>query len=193
MIPYQKEKLDNAVCFFAKEHNKKTRHQLYQTFLYKYLALFDFGCLKTYGKAPLGLTYVAMPRGPVPKELYDRRDDADLSAIFCFRKDERQNLIVLPKTPPNLDYFNKREVDFMHRLIEVYAQTYITSALMSDASHQEILAWKRTWKEKQNTIIDLSLEFSGDIFHKPETELTFPEEVFLTQKGIEHCGSPSAT
>jgi len=184
MIPYQKEKLDNAVCFFAKEHHKKTRHKLYQTFLYKYLAFLDFGYLKAYGKPPLGLTYVAMERGPVPKELYDRRNDVDLSDIFSFRKDERQNIIIVPKESPNLAYFNKREVDFMYRLIEIYSQSYVTSTLMSDASHENILAWKRTWEEKQNAVIDFSLEFSGDIINKPETLLTFPEEVFLARSGI---------
>ena len=35
MIPYQKEKIENAICFFANEHQKKTKHPLYQTFLYK--------------------------------------------------------------------------------------------------------------------------------------------------------------
>jgi hypothetical protein len=187
MIPYQKEKLDNAVCFFAKEHFKKTHHHLYQTFLYKYLALFEFGYLKAFGKTPLGLTYQAMPKGPVPKELYDHRDDPNLSNIFAFKKDEHQNLIVVPKTSPNLDYFSKREIDMINRLIEIYAQRYVTSRLMSDVSHEEILAWKRTWAKKQNAIIDFALEFPDDIFHKAEDGLTFPEEVFLVQKGLEHC------
>ena len=46
MIPYQKEKIENAICFFASEHQKKTKHPLYQTFLYKYLAFLDFESLR---------------------------------------------------------------------------------------------------------------------------------------------------
>jgi hypothetical protein len=75
----------------------------------------------------------------------------------------------------------------MNRLIEIYGQEYITSRLMSDASHQDILAWRRTWSQKPNTIIDFALEFLDDIYHKPEPALTFPEEVFLVQKGLDHC------
>lgn len=187
MIPYQKEKLENAVCFFAKEHARHTRHHLYQTFLYKYLALFDFGYLRSYGKPALGLTYQAMPKGPVPKELYDHRHDPDLSDRFSFQNDENGNLIVVLKKDPILDYFNKREIDLMNRLLEIYAQRYTTSGIMSDASHEAILAWQRTWAKKQNSVIDFSLEFPDNVFEKEENQLTFPEEVFLVQKGLEHC------
>ncbi|MFZ4439547.1 MAG: Panacea domain-containing protein [Syntrophales bacterium] len=187
MIPYQKEKLENAVCYFAKEHASHTRHRLYQTFLYKYLALFDFGYLRAYGKPALGLTYQAMQMGPVPKELYDRRDDKDLSKCFAFQKDESGHLAVVAKTTPNLDYFSKREIELMNQIVETYAAGYVTAAIMSDASHQEIRAWQHTWKCAPNTVIDFAREFPGDVINKPEHQLTFPEEVFLVQKGLEHC------
>jgi hypothetical protein len=187
VIPYQKEKIENAVCFFAKEHECHTRHRLYQTFLYKYLALFDFGYLKTYGKPALGLTYRAMKMGPVPKELYERRDDRNLSECFYLQKDENDHIIVVPRGQPDLRYFNKREIDLMNKLIEIYAQRYVTSRIMSDSSHEEILAWRRAWSHEQNSIIDFSLEFSDNIYEKPAHQLTFPEEVFLVQKGLEHC------
>lgn len=187
IIPYQKEKLDNAVCFFAKQHFKHTRNHLHQTFLYKYIALFDFGYLKHFGKPALGLTYRAMTMGPVPLELYDHRDDLSLSSIFSFKRDENKNIIVVPQTVPNLDYFNKRETDLMNRLIEIYGAGYVTSRLMSDASHQEVLAWRRAWSTKQNSIIDFSFEFTDNVFDKSVSELSFPEEVFLINKGIEHC------
>ncbi|GAG44260.1 unnamed protein product, partial [marine sediment metagenome] len=41
MIPYKKEKSDNAICFFAFNHKRKTGKYLPQTFLYKYLAFLD--------------------------------------------------------------------------------------------------------------------------------------------------------
>lgn len=187
MIPYQKEKFENAVCYFAKEHARHTQHRLYQTFLYKYLALFDFGYLKEYGKPALGLTYQAMKMGPVPKELYDHRNDPTLSKCFSFQKDENGNMAVVVMTPPNLDYFNKREIDLMNKLVEIYAEGYVTSGIMSDASHQMILAWQRTWASAPDSIIDFSLEFPGNVFNRPEQKLTFPEEVFLVQKGLDHC------
>ncbi len=187
MIPYQKEKFENAVCFFAKEHYRKTRHHLYQTFLYKYIALFDFGYLRAYGKPALGLTYRAMKMGPVPLDIYDLRHDKTISKNFMFKEDAQNHLIIIPKCEPNLDYFSKREVDLMKKLIEIYAQGYVSSRIMSDASHQEILAWKKTWAKTPNSIIDFSLEFSGNIFEKSIQDLTFPEEVFLVHKGLENC------
>ena len=186
MIPYQKEKIENAICFFAKEHRKKTRQMLYQTFLFKYLALFDFGYLKKYGKPALGLTYQAMEKGPVPIEIYNKRMDEPWSNLFSFQEDQNKFMII-PKGTPNLDYFSSREIKLMNTLIEIYAHQFINSKLMSDASHQEILAWKRTWQKKHNDYIDFSLEFSGNIFEKSEKDLTFPEEVYLTQKGLENC------
>jgi hypothetical protein len=187
LIPYQKEKLENAVCFFATEHMRHTRHRLYQTFLYKYLALFDFGYLKAYGKPALGLTYQAMQMGPVPKELYERRHDKDLSERFAFQEDESGHMAVVTKKAPDLDYFSQREIELMNQLIEIYGQGYVTSRIMSDASHQAILAWQRTWAREKNAVIDFSLEFPENVFNKPEHQLTFPEEVFLVQKGLEHC------
>ena len=187
MIPYQKEKLENAVCFFAKKHELHTKKRLYQTFLYKYLSLFDFGYLRTYGKPALGLTYQAMKNGPVPEELYKHRGDLDFSKKFKFQKDKDDNYFVVVKSEPDMDYLSKREIKLMNQLVEIYAQNYITAKIMSDASHEEILAWKRTWAQKKNAIIDFALEFPGDIFNKSEHQLTFPEEVFLTQKGLEHC------
>jgi hypothetical protein len=187
MIPYQKEKIENAICFFAKEHYKHTRHHLHQTFLYKYLALFDFGYFKKYGKQPLGLKYKAMERGPVPPEIYGRRMDGQWSKLFIFQPEESNTFVIIHKDNPNLDFFNRREIKFLNELIEIYAQSYITSKLMSDVSHESILAWRKTWNKEKNALIDFSLEFSGDVFEKPEDELTFPEEVYITQKGLENC------
>ena len=184
MIPYQQEKIDNAICFFAKEHYSRTRHRLYQTFLYKYLALFEFKYLKSYGVFPLGLTWRAMPKGPVPVELYDKRHDPCLSNAYAFRKEQNSNIIVLPGKSLNLDYFNHREIGIMKNLLEIYAQAYVTARLMSDASHEEIQAWRKTWAKNPNGIIDASLEFSSNLYEKAETAAGFPEEVFLVNKGL---------
>jgi hypothetical protein len=187
MIPYQKEKIENAICFFAKEHYKKTRHHLYQTFLYKYLALFDFGYFKKYGKQPLGLKYKAMEKGPVPIEIYSKRMNEQWSKLFIFNRDDNDKFIIISKDRPNLDYFSRREIKLMNELIEIYAQGYVTAKLMSDVSHESISAWRKTWNKEKNAFIDFSLEFSGNVFEKPENELTFPEEVYITQKGLENC------
>lgn len=185
VVPYQEEKIDNAICFFAKEHKKKTRKSLYQTFLYKYLALFDFESLKETGQPALGLTYRAMERGPVPISLYNKRRGLETD-LYKFTEVERNKYIVACKErkKPNLDYFSKYEIDLMNKLIEIYASRFIDTNLISDASHEEITAWGKTWNRKRNDIIDYLLTFSDNILQKSDEELTYPEEIFLTFKAL---------
>ena len=180
MIPYRKEKIQNAIAFFAKEHCKKVRKPLYQTYLYKYLAFLDFISLREVGRPALELIYKAMERGPVPVEIYGDKKD---TSLYKFNKDEWGEFIVA-LVKPNLDFFSSYEIDLMYRLIEIYATRWITTDIMSDASHEDINAWKRTYAHRPDTIIDYVLEFDGDLLSKKENELTYPEEVFLTYKAM---------
>ncbi len=180
MIPYRIEKIQNAIAFFAGEHRKKTRKPLYQTYLYKYLAFFDFMSLRETGRPALELIYRAMQRGPVPIEIYGKKQDTPL---YRFVKDKFGECIVA-KNKPDMDYFSSYETDLMHRLIEIYATRWITAGDMSDASHEDISAWRRTYYGKPNTIIDYTLEFDGNLLSKRENELTYPEEVYLTYRAM---------
>lgn len=184
MIAYQKEKIENAICFFASEHRKKARSFLYQTFLYKYLAFLDFESLQESGRPILGLEYKAFPKGPVPRELYENRYDLK-SECFEFKADPEGKFIVLPKGKPNMDYFSQYEIKLMERLIEIYACSYIRAKLISDASHERILAWKKTWEKKPNSIIDYADEFDEAIYSKREEDLSFQEENFLLFKALQ--------
>lgn len=180
MIPYRKEKIINAVAFFAQRHQKKTRQRLYQTSLYKYLAFFDFYSLRETGHPTLGLIYKAMKWGPVPVEIYDDKTE---TATYKFKADKIGEFIVV-KGPPDLDYFSAYELALMERLIEIFADRWVTSKIMSDASHEDINAWRRTWANNPNGIINYDLEFDGDVFLKDEDQLTYAEEVYLTQKPL---------
>jgi uncharacterized phage-associated protein len=181
MIPYQKEKFENAICYFASEHQKRTRKPLTQTYLYKYLALLDFRSLETTGKPLLGLEYMAMERGPVPIKLYR---DPIKSDCFEFRKSEGTSYLVLAKGTPDLDYFSESEMKEMKRLIEIYADQFVKASHMSEASHQEIKAWRKAYRKKINSIIDYDLVFDDDLYTKPGGSLTFAEECYLTYKAL---------
>lgn len=177
MIPYRDEKIKNAAAFFALEHRKRTKRPLYQTALYKYIAFFDFCSLRETGRPALELTYRAMEHGPVPLEIYEGKDNV----TNCrFAKNELGEQ-VLPKITPDLDYFSDYEVELLNRLIDFFAQQWVSTSIMSDASHEDILAWKRT---ERNKLIDLALEFEGNLFMKKDSELTFPEQVYLTHKAL---------
>ena len=180
MIPYRKEKIQNAIVFFAREHRKKTRKPLYQTYLYKYLAFLDFISLREIGRPALELIYKAMQRGPVPIEIYKEKADTPL---YKFVKNELGEIIVT-KNKPNMDYFSSYEIELMYRLIEIYATSWMTTDVMSDASHEDIAAWRRTYYQNPNTTIDYTLEFDDDLLSKRENELTYPEEAYLTYRAI---------
>jgi len=184
MIPYQKEKIENAICFFAFEHQKKTKHPLYQTFLYKYLAFLDFESLRETGRPCLGLSYKAMDHGPVPMEIYGQRDKIK-SPLFEFRSVQGDIYTIHPKGKPNLDYFSKKEICQMQRLIEIYAKDYIPAKLISDATHESILAWKKTWKNHPNGMMDYKSEFDDGLLNKKEEELTYSEESYLIYRALE--------
>jgi len=184
MIPYQKEKIENAICFFASEHTKRSRQPLYQTFLYKYLAFLDFETLKETGRPCLGLSYMAMEHGPVPMEVYGKLHEWK-SPCFTYKDEQDNKKIIQPKGKPNLDYFSLKEIKHMQRLIEIYAKNYIPARLISDASHQDIIAWKKTWNKCHNSMIDYSAEFDDNLFKKKAEELTYPEESYLIYRAME--------
>lgn len=185
MIPYQKEKIKNATLFFAKEHYKKTKKYLYQTFLYKYLAFLDFNSLKDTGRPALGLTYLAFKKGPVPKEIYDKRKDYKINSFkFVDTGDDKIQIVPNKNADPDLDYFSRYEINEMKRLIEIYASSYVDSNMISDCSHKEILAWKRTYEKNKNGVIDYALTFKENIYEKNEEALSVQEESYKTYKAI---------
>jgi len=185
MIAYQKEKIENAICFFAFEHKKKTRKPLSQTFLYKYLAFLDFKSLEETGQPALGLKYMAMAKGPVPIELYEKKDHLT-TPCFSFKKISDKKYIIVPgKEKPNLDFFSPYEIKKMQQLIEIFADKFVQTKHASEASHQDIKAWVRAYNKKPNSIIDYSLQFDKKISLKPESELTYPEETYLTYSALE--------
>lgn len=184
MIPYQKEKIENAICYFAYEHQKATRRPLSQTHLYKYLAFLDFISLELTGKPSLGLEYMAMERGPVPIKIYEERDQIK-SDCFEFKKMGENVYIIMAKGKPNLDYFSEYEIKEMKRLIEIYADRFVKASDMSEASHQDIKAWKKAWKKKPNSMIDYDLVFDENVYTKSEKSLSFAEECYLTYKALQ--------
>jgi hypothetical protein len=186
MLPYQKERIENALLFFAQNHHKKTRKHLSQTFLYKYLAFFEFRYLKAVGDMPLGLTYKAMERGPVPMEIYANRDKPGYFSKVIFEpfqtKSGGTGYLVKPNGKFERDYFADAEFEEMCNLIEMFAQQWVGAAEMSDASHQAIKAWKKAYSRQPNTDIDPIEEFDRDITSAPEETLQNAEYKYLVHR-----------
>lgn len=177
MTVYRKERIENAVCFFAGEHYKKTNRYPSQTAIYKYLAFFEFRYLKKYGDMPLNLEYRAMEHGPVPIEIYDKREEKQ-SNLFTF--DKIGNFYIVKAMGKfNPDYFAEAELEEMRNLIEIFAYSGVDASVMSAASHQEIRAWVKAKNRQLNSVIDPVEEFTRDITKIPAADLTSSEERYL--------------
>lgn len=188
MIAYQKEKVENAICYFAARHKESTGKPLAQTFLYKYLAFLDFKSLEETGHPALGLKYLAMAKGPVPIELYDKRETLK-TECFEFRRVEENKFIIIPKGRPNLEFFSPYEIKKMSQLIEIYADTFVKTSDISEASHQDIKAWRKAYKKKENSIIEYEMQFDENIKLKDLKELKPAEKNFLIYKSIEEAST----
>ena len=192
MQAYKKERLENALLFFALEHYKKTKRYPSQTVLYKYLAFFEFRYLEKTGTMPLELTYKAMKNGPVPLEVYDKRSQPGAFSTVDFEPFETQSgkpgYLVKPKGKFNPDYFAEAELEEMRNLIEIFAQQWVGASVMSDASYQEILAWKKTYSKQPDAIIDPKDGFKRDITAAPPETLSSAEERYLIRRTIAALG-----
>jgi hypothetical protein len=184
VLAYRKERIENAMLFFAENHYKKTNRYIYQTFLYKYLAFFEFRHLRRYGTMPLELRYSAMERGPVPLDIYANRDKPDFFSTVAFERTNDAARIVKPRGKFNPDYFSKNELEELDNLIEMFAQKWVKASTMSDASHRDIKAWRKTYKNAPNAVIDPIDEFDRDIENVKEEDLTSAEEIFLMRRKL---------
>jgi hypothetical protein len=185
MKAYQQERLYNAICFFAREHYKRTRSYPWQTQIYKYLAFFDFELLEETGDAPLDLQYLAMEYGPVPQELYEERDNVRSDLFRIEDRGEGRKVFVSLKQP-DLSYFSARETKKMNDLIYIYAAQWVKSWTMSEGSHQKIRAWKKAREKHPNGPIDKADTFI-DIGGKAESDLTPAEEHFLIARALKEA------
>jgi uncharacterized phage-associated protein len=190
MIPYQKEKRDNAICFFAKEHRARAGTRVTQTYLYKYLAFLDFTSVEKTGIPAIGLEYSAMKRGPVPLSIYNKRHCLK-TALYEFRDEGEKVFTIDALGEPNLDYFSPFEIDIMTRLVIKYAKKYGRAAEISEDSHRQIKAWKKAYDKEPNGVIDYALTFDSDLKHKSEQELEHPEECYAVYTATKHASKCS--
>ena len=125
-----------------------------------------------------------MKRGPVPIEIYNKRDSYRTNC-FEFRKAGEDKYVIAAKGRPDLSYFSPYEISMMKRLIEIFAERFLTSNELSEASHEEIKAWRKAWSRKENSSIRFEEEFDVNPTLKDPKDLSPAEETFLIYKGIE--------
>ena len=82
------------------------------------------------------------------------------------------------------DYFAEAELEEMGNLIEIFAQRWVGTSEISEASHQEIRAWRKMYSRTPNANIDPMDEFGRDITAVPEDELSVEELKYLTRRRV---------
>lgn len=186
MIAYKTEKINNAICFFAKEVYKRTQKYLPQTLLYKLLSFLDFSSIEKLGKPALELEYRAYKNGPVPVGIYNNRGGCQTNC-FKFKKRGTNRFIVISKKEANLDYFSEFEIETMNHLLDKYIKNNLSMKKIIDNvckdSHNEIKAWKAAYYRKKNSRIDYSDTF-GEIDKKEYDKLSIQEERFLVYRNL---------
>ncbi|MGD0658346.1 MAG: hypothetical protein ABSD38_09800 [Syntrophorhabdales bacterium] len=156
-IPYREDKIKNAVCFFASEHERLTSRPLTHASLYKYLAFLDYASIEKTGRPALGLLYRTKGRRPLPVHTY-----AKLHSLwedrFIFLPRGQGGYLVRPTAEPDLRSFSPLEVSEMKSLIETYAHRFAKARDAGEAAPEATGFWKRTW-----TTISESMGFD-DVF-----------------------------
>lgn len=145
LITHEREKLINAIIFFANH----TKH-LGKIKLFKLLYLLDFEHFRQTGQNVTGLDYRAWKYGPVPVVLAQEWDELepDLAAAIAIQPEqvidyERQK--VVPLAEFNDSHFSRRELRIMAELVSQYGEEY--SPKMIDVTHAENGAWAKVWND----------------------------------------------
>ncbi|MBF0452890.1 MAG: SocA family protein [Candidatus Magnetomorum sp.] len=168
-ITHSREKLINAVLFFAKNTNfcGKTK-------LMKLLYFLDFIHFKQMGKPVTDLEYYAWEQGPVPKVFFveiNKSLKSDLSSLVSVvQKGNFQHISPNKDKKPDLDYFSPRELKILNDLSFIFKD--VKSNDISDISHLPNEPWSKTIKTKGLfELIDYILAIDTDAEKKLPVEI----------------------
>ncbi|MDR3279837.1 MAG: SocA family protein [Synergistaceae bacterium] len=185
MIPFQEQKTDNAIAYFASGYKARTGSYPFQMWLYKALALLDFTILREKGTPCLGLDYEAMNMGPVPVNFYfavrNGRPPVGKKYQFVLLPDMKAH--VENTSEPDLDYFSDSEIDTMDDILDKFSVGSGDIDALIDRTHEGIRAWKTAWalankNNRRRMEMNYSDEFEG-LLEKDEKDLTPQEERFI--------------
>ncbi len=158
IITYHREKLLNAIIYFA----KNTRF-CGKTKLMKLLYFLDFEHFKKTGKTVTGQDYFAWEMGPVPKSLFEELSgsmEPDMKrAIYDLPGNDGFQQI-RPKKKFDSQYFSKNEIASLEKWAYIFKDTKADE--MIEATHLKNQPWDHTIKTKgEFAQIDCMLAIDG--------------------------------
>jgi uncharacterized phage-associated protein len=144
LITHEREKLCQAVLFFAHHTNK-----LGKTKLFKLLFFLDFEHFKLVGRSVTGSRYNAWEMGPVPADLAGEFEQLgeDIRACVEVRttltmKGKMQKIV--PRKAFDSRHFSKRELELMDQLAREYRNA--TAAQIIEETHLENKPWHQIYR-----------------------------------------------
>jgi uncharacterized phage-associated protein len=145
LIQHEREKLVEAVVFFAQRVRK-----LGKTKLFKLLYFLDFEHYRDTGRAVTGLDYFAWPMGPVPKSLFEelepgyvRWDDKlEFQTVQLASGKPMLKVTALGDFIPQ--HFSRRELRILNDLATEYRDS--TADEMVEATHVENRPWHEIYE-----------------------------------------------
>jgi hypothetical protein len=147
LVNRHREKLINAMKYFIA--NTRYCHTLK---LFKLLNFLDFEHYRQTGSTVTGLTYRALPKGPVPTELFAelrKGPKPDLAHEIEIKQVVDEADAVLRRELKNLrpfdsKHFSKREMKIMNRLVEFFKE--VQAEDMSRVSHARKMPWGQVFQ-----------------------------------------------
>jgi len=157
-----------AIAYFL----KNTRN-CRKTKLGKLLFFLDFTHFKKYGTSVTGYDYIAMPKGPVPIQLYEAITNDSLHEDFRKAlsiveeidddgKSKGFMIQVRPKANIETKWLSPKELHVLEEVATIFRDA--TAAQMSEITHLKNTPWEKTLREKgPNQVIDYRLALDEDI------------------------------
>lgn len=144
---YEREKLINAVVFFAENTQSCGKIKLI-----KLLYLLDFTHYRHTGRSVTGMQYHAWKMGPVPTELFEEwealgPDLADAVEIQPERVIDYIRERIVPRRAFDSTHFTRRELDIMGALAQRFHDDL--SQPMVNVTHDESGPWAKIWNNGQ--------------------------------------------
>ena len=167
LATYEREKLINAVLYFARNTN-----YCGLTKLFKLLYFLDFEHYKKTGRSVTGLNYFAWQMGPVPVALYDESGtpEPDLAEKVSFELKALQNkkrfVKVTAKSKFDSSHFTKRELKLMEQLATEYRNK--RAHQMVEATHIETLPWHQVFNVEKRKRAEIPYDYA---LRKDEKEI----------------------
>lgn len=153
IIQHEREKLIEAVKFFAQNTRK-----LGKVKLFKLLYFLDFAHFRDTGRPVTGLDYFAWKMGPVPKTLFEELgepgDDWGGNCAFRLLKTAKGEMLTVNSLSEfRPDNFSKRELRLLRELSDQFFNS--DAEQMVEETHLENLPWHQVFeveKRKQALI-----------------------------------------